>query len=139
VVVAVEQRDRDLRSEHVEQIAITPSVGITPAELARRANRRARHRALSPEVLARWLVEGGLAVERDGLLIPTELCIEIGSASPSSKPGAPIPNHAAPSARARCHLAASKATASAVVKCQFGSRADAIVCRCFAGARRSEA
>ena len=53
--------------------------GVDPAELARRANGHARHGKLSPAALARWLVDAGFAVRRDGLLFPTELGLELGA------------------------------------------------------------
>src|SRR5262249_10848405 len=49
---------------------------IAATELARRVHRWAG--PLSATKLAAWLVDGGLAVERDGLLEPTALAVELG-------------------------------------------------------------
>jgi hypothetical protein len=72
VVVAIE-----LESEHAARSASSPSVGIAPAELAERANLRVPHTGVSAPALRRWLVDNDFAVERDGLLYPTELGLEI--------------------------------------------------------------
>jgi hypothetical protein len=52
--------------------------GITPAELTLRVAELAPYRPLSASVLTGWLLSNGLAVERDGLLYPTERGLEVG-------------------------------------------------------------
>jgi hypothetical protein len=57
--------------------------GIAPDELAEHATTMLELNAtasLAPVELERWLVNGGLAVARDGLLVPTELGIELAEA-----------------------------------------------------------
>ena len=79
---------RDVSSTNVAPMIPSPTAanggefsprGVDPVELARRANRQARHGRLAPAALARWLVDAGFAVRRDGLLFPTELGAEVGS------------------------------------------------------------
>jgi hypothetical protein len=54
-------------------------VGISPAELARRAARRRTHPVSAGELQA-WLLQHGLAIVDGGLLVPTALGLELGTA-----------------------------------------------------------
>jgi hypothetical protein len=53
-------------------------VGITAAELARRARLPRRRETLEPAELTRWLVTADFAEQRGELLWPTDRGIEIG-------------------------------------------------------------
>jgi hypothetical protein len=59
-----------------ERDALTP--GISPAELAARANHRPR--SLSADALERWLVNRGFATVEAGLLRPTSEGLALGDA-----------------------------------------------------------